>query len=249
MTAPFRPLASLLLLALASCQPTGEGAGASELAAKLDATEQRLAAVETKLDALDTTLDETVKSLMPLVEQAQAAQVEEAEREARRVEREAFRAEQEARRAEQRARLGVLEEDLDTGLDPEEPPSGREIEGAAEGIECREAKGDRWECTIDRAFIDHVLANPALLAKQARVVPSLRDGETRGYRLYGIRPGTLPKLLSFKNGDMITAVNGTPLDSIDAAMELYTKLRKAKSFEIEIERKGVLMVLALDIVK
>jgi type II secretory pathway component PulC len=51
-------------------------------------------------------------------------------------------------------------------------------------------------------------------------------------------PGSLPKLLNIKNGDLITSVNGTDLKSVDGAMSLYTKLRRASNLSITIERKG-----------
>ena len=83
-----------------------------------------------------------------------------------------------------------------------------------------------------------VLSNPASLARQARVMPSLKDGETRGFKFYGIKPGSLPKLLNIKNGDLITSVNGTDLKSMDGAMSLYAKLRRANNLSVTIERKG-----------
>ena len=111
--------------------------------------------------------------------------------------------------------------------------NSRAIPGAEEAIKC---SGDT--CTIDRKFVEKILANPAMLAKQARVVPAVRNGSTRGFKFYGIRPGTLPKLLGLNNGDMITAVNGTELTSIDQAMALYTKLRRASNLSITLERRG-----------
>ena len=80
--------------------------------------------------------------------------------------------------------------------------------------------------------------DPALLAKQARIVPKQKDDEVLGYKLYGIRRGSLPKLLGLKNGDMITAVNGEELKGMDKAMALYTKLRRASNLSVSIERKG-----------
>ena len=91
---------------------------------------------------------------------------------------------------------------------------------------------------VERAFVEQLLANPALLAKQARIVPKQKDDEVLGYKLYGIRRGSLPKLLGLKNGDMITAVNGEELKGMDKAMALYTKLRRASNLSISIERKG-----------
>ncbi|MEM9457651.1 MAG: type II secretion system protein GspC [Myxococcota bacterium] len=112
--------------------------------------------------------------------------------------------------------------------------NSREIPGAAEAINCPNEN----TCTVERAFVEKLMANPALLAKQARIVPKQKDGEVLGYKLYGIRRGSLPKLLGLKNGDMVTAVNGEDLKSMDKAMALYTKLRRASNLSVSIERKG-----------
>lgn len=121
------------------------------------------------------------------------------------------------------------------GEEKEEPkPDDRTIPGAEEAINCPTED----TCTVERAFVEQLMANPAMLAKQARIVPKQKDDEILGYKLYGIRRGSLPKLLGLKNGDMITAVNGEELKSMDKAMALYTKLRRASNLSVSIERKG-----------
>lgn len=127
---------------------------------------------------------------------------------------------------------------------PEGEDNSREIEGAAESISC---DGEFNSCTVDRAFVEKLLSNPAQLAKQARIVPAVRDGETKGYKFYGIRPGSLPKLLGIKNGDLLTSVNGHQLESLDQAMDLYNKLRRASHLSVTIERKGQLVQKEIDI--
>jgi type II secretion system protein C len=127
---------------------------------------------------------------------------------------------------------------------PEGDENSREIEGAAESISC---DGEMNSCTVDRAFVEKLLANPAQLAKQARIVPAVRDGETKGYKFYGIRPGSLPKLLGIKNGDLLTSVNGHQLESLDQAMDLYNKLRRASHLSVTIERKGQMVQKEIDI--
>ena len=125
------------------------------------------------------------------------------------------------------------DKDKDKAKEPEKKDD-RIIEGADESINCSSEDA----CTVDRKFVESLMANPAQLAKQARIVPSQKDGETQGYKLYGIRRGTIPKLLGFKNGDMLKAVNGEELTSVDKAMGLYTKLRRASNLSVTIERKG-----------
>ncbi|MEX1365091.1 MAG: type II secretion system protein GspC [Nannocystaceae bacterium] len=114
------------------------------------------------------------------------------------------------------------------------PTNDRAIPGAEDAINCPSEN----TCVVERAFVEKLLANPALLAKQARIVAKQRDDEVLGYKLYGIRRGSLPKLLGLKNGDMLTSVNGEELKGMDKAMALYTKLRSASNLTVGIERKG-----------
>jgi general secretion pathway protein C len=74
---------------------------------------------------------------------------------------------------------------------------------------------------------------------QARVAPSVRDGETRGFEFRGVKKDSLPQALGITNGDVVTSVNGNSLQSIDQVMGLVTKLRRASNLSITIERKGV----------
>ena len=121
----------------------------------------------------------------------------------------------------------------ETPTKPTKPTKGA-IPGADEAIKC----DSEDSCTIERAFIDQILANPAALMKQARVLPAVVDGETRGFKFAGIRSGSLPKLLGLSNGDVLTSVNGKDIRSIDDATALYTKLRNAPNLSINVERKG-----------
>jgi len=234
-----RPLRWLLFLGAFACQPTDNGSSEAEdsaLLARLDRIDERLTAIETKFDAASTKL-EVVATWTTAQVEAEQRRVEELEK--KRSERDARRIEREAQRRE----LGLSEDD-----DPLfKEGSSREIEGAAEGIQCTESSESHAKCSIDRAFLDHLLANPALLARQARVVPSQRDGVTRGFKLYGIRRGSLPKLLLIKNGDLIKTINDEEMNSIDQAMAVYTKLRRATLFDVEIERKGMPFTLEIEI--
>lgn len=110
----------------------------------------------------------------------------------------------------------------------------RGIPGAKEAINCPSEN----LCIVERKFVEQLMANPASLAKQARIVPSQKDGETQGFKFYGIRRGSLPKLLGLKNGDMLTSVNGEDMRSIDQAMGLVLKLRRASNLSVTLVRKG-----------
>lgn len=112
--------------------------------------------------------------------------------------------------------------------------SSREIPGAEEAINCPNEN----TCVVERQFVEKLMTNPAMLARQARIVPSQRDGETQGFKFYGIRRGSLPRMLGLKNGDMLTEVNGEELRSVDQAMALAMKLRRASNLSVTLVRKG-----------
>lgn len=243
-----RPVRWILVLAMVGCGATESATEVDSLApvlAKLDATDARLATLETKLDTMVTKL-EPISTWV--TQQTQAEQQEEARRLERKAERAADLALRAAERKERVERRRALNPDWsvddgggDDGDDGDEVPpvgSSREIPGARDSIRCSETSEDHAKCEIDRAFLDELIGNPELLSRQARVVPSQRDGATAGYKLYGIRRGSLPKLLTIKNGDMLTAINGNAMTSIDEAMAIYTKLRRAKELNLDITRKG-----------
>jgi general secretion pathway protein C len=71
-----------------------------------------------------------------------------------------------------------------------------EIDGARDAIKCE----GKSSCTIDRAFVSKLIKNPSLLARQARIRPSRRNAEMRGFKVYGVRRGTIPRLLQLRNG-------------------------------------------------
>ena len=91
---------------------------------------------------------------------------------------------------------------------------------------------------IQRSALNRVLANTTMLARSARIVPSVRNGKPNGFKLYAIRPGSLYSLLGMFNGDTINAINGHPITTPDKALEVYTKLRSASHVTISFTRRG-----------
>jgi len=94
------------------------------------------------------------------------------------------------------------------------------------------------EFELDRKVVDKVLANPASVMKGARVRPHTKDGKTDGFKLFAIRPNSLYAKLGLKNGDTIHSVNGMELNSMDAALRVYSKLRTATSLSVNATRRG-----------
>jgi hypothetical protein len=126
---------------------------------------------------------------------------------------------------------------------PPAPTIGTLDPELAAGITCAE----EGVCIIKRSVFDTLAGDPSSLPKQARIVPATKDGVTLGFKLYGVRPGSVPKLIGIKNGDLITAINGKPMRSIDDMLALTTTLRKAKKIDLVGERKGEPLTITITI--
>jgi len=99
-------------------------------------------------------------------------------------------------------------------------------------------KIDETTFEIDRSLVDKVLANPTAVARGARVVPSVKNGQPNGFKLYAIRPSSVYAKIGLMNGDTIHAVNGFELTSLDKGLEVYTKVKESTSLSVSVTRRG-----------
>ncbi len=100
---------------------------------------------------------------------------------------------------------------------------------------------------MSRADLNSKLENMEELARQARVIPHYRDGKPQGFKLVGVRPGSLYSHLGIRSGDVLKSVNDEEISSPNKALEMYEKLKNGSKFSVEIERRGRPVTLTLDI--
>lgn len=124
---------------------------------------------------------------------------------------------------------------------PSGPPGGSDV--AQDQIE----RVDDMHVRVPRSVVEQVLANPAAVSRQVRVVPAMRDGDVVGIKLFGIRPSSLVAALGFENGDTVREVNGHALASADDALAVYSSLRTATVFVVDLDRRGAPATLTIDI--
>jgi general secretion pathway protein C len=84
------------------------------------------------------------------------------------------------------------------------------------------------------------VANDAsLMESQApRILPNYVNGQPTGFRLQGIRSGSIFSAIGIRNGDVIVGVNGTDINSPQRAMELYQAMLQQDQVEMQILRRG-----------
>ena len=136
------------------------------------------------------------------------------------------------------ARRAALELQADSSEVEEASDTPDAASELAQGLRCEPIEDDLDRCELLRSQLNQLLSNPDLLARKMRVVPAFSEGQQTGFKLYGIRASSFPRMLGFKNGDLIRSVNGRALNSLDEAMASYATLRNASEVELEIERKG-----------
>lgn len=113
-------------------------------------------------------------------------------------------------------------------------------------VECHLKR--HWVCTVDRQ--DALGLTPERLTHSARIVPSKKDGQIVGLKLYGIREGSLLHALQFRNGDLVVDIGGVPITDHDRVIEHVLDLKAELEhgplqFDVQVVRKGVRLAQTL----
>ena len=93
-----------------------------------------------------------------------------------------------------------------------------------------------------RQYREALTSNPQSLMNLVSITP-VNDKASNQLKGYRIHPGKDKKLLGrfgLKNGDVVTGVNGVPLNNPIKALEIMRDLTTASSVTLEVERNGVL---------
>jgi general secretion pathway protein C len=88
--------------------------------------------------------------------------------------------------------------------------------------------------------------NPAAFAEIIRPQPVFANGVQRGYRVYPGRNRQQFARLGLQPGDLVLAVNGTPLDDPQRAPEIFNTMGSADRVTVSVERNGQTQDLTLN---
>lgn len=106
---------------------------------------------------------------------------------------------------------------------PGPPPPNR-------GVVQRQGDGN---FTVDRQQFTQQMQTPEFLT-QALMVPNAGGG----FLVREIQPGSLYEKLGLRVGDVINAVNGEPVNSVEDVMRLYAQFGTATNVQIDVRRAG-----------
>jgi hypothetical protein len=111
---------------------------------------------------------------------------------------------------------------------------GEEFE-ATEGIGVRKVGPTSYE--IDQSEFDKALSNVSRLMTEAKAVPEIDEhGNSIGFRTVYLKEGSLFEKIGIKGGDVLTRINGYELNSLEKSMQLFSQLRSANKFTIDLKR-------------
>jgi general secretion pathway protein C len=89
--------------------------------------------------------------------------------------------------------------------------------------------------------------DPGVIGQVVRPQPVFRGGKMTGFRVY---PGANRQAfarIGLRAGDLVTAINGTPLDDKDRAQEIFSTLNSATDARVSVTRNGRQQELVLNI--
>ena len=92
-----------------------------------------------------------------------------------------------------------------------------------------------------------ITEQPSLLADVMRPQPVFANGKQTGYRVYPGRNRSAFGRLGLKPGDLVTAINGTPLDDPEHGQEIFRTLGSSPEAHVTVTRGGQQQDLTLNL--
>jgi general secretion pathway protein C len=108
----------------------------------------------------------------------------------------------------------------------------RVANAAAANTRAAQAPPD-WQQTVDR-----LRRNPDELAKRVQIVPVVDGGKLTGVRVAPGSDAALIGQIGLRSGDVVTAINGAPVDSLARGQQILESLRSASNARVTVLRDG-----------
>ncbi|MCF8079971.1 MAG: PDZ domain-containing protein [Desulfobacterales bacterium] len=94
------------------------------------------------------------------------------------------------------------------------------------------------QMTIERAAVEEAMNNIGELMKQVRIRPYFENGLPAGLSLTGVRPDSIFQKMGIRSGDVLLAVDGEQIRSVDDVVNLYEKIGASDGVALQIKRRG-----------
>jgi general secretion pathway protein C len=86
--------------------------------------------------------------------------------------------------------------------------------------------------------IEKAMENVGQFMEQATLRPHIEDGQPAGISITGIKPNAIFRKMRLRNGDVITGLNGNPIESVEDAIGVIEQLSAGSDIQLQIKRRG-----------
>jgi general secretion pathway protein C len=94
------------------------------------------------------------------------------------------------------------------------------------------------QVSVPEEQVEKAMENLSELMTQATFRPNIEDGKAAGISITGIKPNAIFRKLRLRNGDVITGVNGQPIETVEDAMKVFGTLSAEGPLQVNIKRRG-----------
>lgn len=124
---------------------------------------------------------------------------------------------------------------------PASPPAGRTFRPAQVAMPAarpvvQKIGENTW--VISRRTAEQARGNINDLLKQARLEPHIVNGQTQGFVVDMIRPGSFLSLLGLRRNDIVMQINDVVLNSPERALQIMQQLREARRIKLSLLRNN-----------
>jgi general secretion pathway protein C len=118
----------------------------------------------------------------------------------------------------------------------EEKPGTATVSVTPAGRAPVEVAPDQYHFVVDRGEIDEALSDMPRLLTQARLLPNFRAGQTDGFRIFNIVPGSIFARIGLKNGDVLHRINDIAIDDPTKFMGVFQGLKDESQISVDLVR-------------
>ena len=86
--------------------------------------------------------------------------------------------------------------------------------------------------------VEKAMENLGELMQQANLRPHIVDGQPAGISITGIKPNAIFRKMRLRNGDVITGLNGSSIESVEDAVKVVEQLSSGSNIQLQIKRRG-----------
>ncbi len=100
---------------------------------------------------------------------------------------------------------------------------------------------------IPKNLFDKYRSNISAIQKNIGVVPNMENGKLNGFKIRYVRKGSDFDKLGVKRGDIITEINGEPLNNFKVPLEFFNNLDSISSATLTIKRGNEIKELEYEV--